>query len=201
MPDTGSRTGCLCPPTRTERTTLGLVVVDTRGSRDHGVEQRGQVVERGGAEMRLVDRHVAPGHDLEALRGACVDDLVLRALTSVAVAAIEEGGDDADALGVDRGAGRSREGSEELARQREEHAGSVTGEPVGRDRTAVADAGEPRERQLHDLTARAAALVGDEPDPAGVELGTGAVGTTRRRRRGARWSRTRNKRQLGLPGS
>ena len=195
VPDAGSRAGRLRPPARAQGTTLRVVLVDVCRSRQHCVQQRGQVVERGRAELRLVDRHLPPPDDLEALLDARVDDRVLGTLACGAIASIEVGGGDADALRV-HGGGAARDRGEELAWQREEHAGTVAGEPVGGDRTPVPDAREARERELDDLSARAAVLVGDEPDPAGVELEPLAGSPTRTRQ-----SRTRNKRQLGLPGS
>ena len=170
MPEPGSCADGLGPPPRPQRATFRVVLADVCRSREHGVQQRRQVVERGRAEMRLVDWHLPPGRDLEPFLGARVDDGVLRTPAGGAIAAIEERGHDADALGVDRHPGSSSDRSEEVTWQREEHARPVTGQPVGRDRTPVTHAREAGQCELDDLTARAAALVGDEADPAGVEL-------------------------------
>ena len=90
--------------------------------------------ERGDAERRRPDRHLAPARGLQPFRAARVLD------SGAQPAFAEEAHRDPGALGAgDRRA------------QREEDAGAVAGHPVRRPRTAVPDRGEACERPIEQL--------------------------------------------------
>ncbi len=101
------------------------------------------------AQVRGIDRHLAPAREADFLRCASLLDE-----REIAFLARED---------HCQAAFRSQ-----ARRERQEDAGAVAGEAVGVDRAAVLDAAQRGENQIEDAARRLTVHVGDEADTAGV---------------------------------
>jgi hypothetical protein len=170
-----------------ERATVGFGVVDAIGTEEDRVPDRREIVTRGGAELRFVDRHGPPAHQLETLVGARTRDCGLRDSAVAVVVEIEECSGDPEAIGRHLCTQLvPRDAREETARERREDPGAVTGDAVGCNRATVSHAREATEGELDDLTAHVTARRRDETDAARIDLGLSQprrVGSLRRQLR------------------
>jgi len=156
---------------RPERASLRLGIVDTVGTEHDPVEQGREIGACLGADLRFVDRHLTPSGELDAFLLARGCHRVLRRSPRGLIVKIQEGGDDTDALRLEVAAERvAPDAREELPGHGYQDPGAVAREPVGGDRLPVTHAGEPRERELDDLTAAPAVRVSHEADAAGVDV-------------------------------
>ena len=162
-------------PARKEERSLEAGAAHPARPRHHHLADRRRARRGLGAEDRQVHRDVAPSEDVDALgaQGGLED---ARRRQCVVRGRWQEDHPDAHPCDVDVG---PADLAEELAREgpREGQAdpGAVAGLRVGRDRPAVRQRGERRERLGHDLRRAPAARVGHEADAARVVLESGVV--------------------------
>ena len=161
---------------------------------DEQLPEAGHHAERGGADHRRVDRHLAPPDDPEAL---VLDDGVDAAHRLLRRLAVERQEGEAHAVGPRRRQREVDHRPEEPVGDLEEDAGAVTGVDLGARGAAVVEVAERVEGVGDDRTAGPALDVADERDPAGVVLEARVVeperlgdGTERRA--------TRRRRSVGL---
>ncbi len=124
------------------------------------------------ADVRLVDRHVAPAEDVLALDA----DVELEQLLELRAAASRPAaGSHADAVAAGRGQLEVHDAAEERVGQLGEDARAVAGADVGALGAAVLEVVERRERVHDDLVRRLVVQPGDHRDAAGVVLVAGVV--------------------------
>ena len=127
------------------------------------------------AEARRVDRDVAPAEQRLSLANHQFHQEVLADHTIHGILRKEH---HADAVVTGRrqfDALVRQLGTEEAVRNLEQHAGAISGEWVGADRTAMSEVGEHRQALRKDLIALAALDIGHEPDSAGIMIEPGVV--------------------------
>ena len=169
------------PPDHVELPLEGVAVGRElgRGGDDELADARRHLA-RGRADVREVDRHVAPADDALALVGDCALEQPLQLRPAGFVVARQEA--DRDAV---RARGRqllTDHRAEELVRQLEEDAGAVAGQRIGPGGAAVLEVAERDHRALDRLVRRDAVQPGDERDAAGVVLERRVVEADRRGR-------------------
>jgi hypothetical protein len=157
-----------------------LDVVEAVRADDHDLLERWHDATCGIAEHPERDRHGTPAHDLDAfgmggvLDGRAGGDAI--SFVRVAVAGLQEEEAYAETVGVHPcRVVLDREGGEQVARDLREQARPVAGFRVGRDGTAMFDAGKSLQRHRDDVSAWSTIHVGDEPDAARVALEPGVV--------------------------
>ena len=109
--------------------------VDARGPEEDRLAHRGQVGARARADVGLVDRDVAPADELDASSAAGVGDRGLRDLAATSSSRSRYAYTTPSRSGSSsRPSDLPADPGEERPRDRDEDAGAVAGEAVGRDR-------------------------------------------------------------------
>ena len=171
-------TARLGTPARSIGASFGLDWIELLGPEHERLNERREVGVRGFADVGFVDRHLAPTGDLEAFRFAPVDDRLLAGRTRRVVVAVEKREHDPEPVGVElRPDGLGTDAREEPLGNRDEDAGAVARQPIGRDRTPVLDAGETGEGEVDDGAGGLSGFRRDEADSAGIEFGLSPVGS------------------------
>jgi hypothetical protein len=155
-----------------KRSPFGFGVVDAVGPHQQALGEHGQVGQGVRPEVGAVHGDGPPAGQFEPFGGAGFCDRGFGGLAGDVVVEVQEREHHPEAVLVELPPDRRRaDPGEEGPGERREDAGPVAREPVGRDRGAVADAGQPGEGELDDRARPVAGDIGDESDAAPVEFG------------------------------